>query len=169
MTVKKPLIGYYGKVGYFMRNKIFGTALAVLLIAFVIVPVGCKKKTEPEKTYYDVIKEDDERLRAEPQLKETVSEEKQISEQPTKQFRELTEAEEAEAQRLLEWAIQSRKMGRLPAISYKQTIDACRQIIKQFPDTEYEFKAKRILADIPEQYRSRYNITEEEIDLGNYE
>lgn len=151
-----------------MKNKIFGTALAMLLIAFVIIPVGCKKKTEPEKTYYDVIKEDDERLRAEPELKETVSEEKQTSEQPTKQFRELTEAEDAEAQRLLEWAIQSRKMGRLPAISYKQTVDACRQIIKQFPDTEYEFKAKRILADIPEQYRSRYNITEDEIDLGNY-
>jgi hypothetical protein len=158
-----------------MKNKIFGTALAVLLLAFIIVPVGCKKKTEPEKTFYDVAAEDDARLRAEPQPKETqptetagAQEQLQKAQQPTKQFRELTEAEDAEAQRLLEWAIQSRKMGRLPAISYKQTIDACRQIIKQFPDTEYEFKAKRILADIPEQYRSRYNITEDEIDLGNY-
>ncbi len=151
-----------------MKDKISGTALAVLLIAFVIVPVGCKKKTEPGKTFYDVVAEDDARLRAEPQPRETVIEEKQTSQQPTQQFRELTEEEQVEAERLLEWAIQSRKMGRLPAISYKQTIDACRQIVENFPDTEYEFKAKRILADIPEQYRRRYNITEDEIDLGNY-
>ncbi len=152
-----------------MKDKIFGTALAVLLIAFVIVPVGCKKKTESEKTFYDVAAEDDARLRAEPKPKQTQpTETTQAQAQPTQQFRQLTEEEEAEAQRLLEWAIQSRKMGRLPAISYKQTVDTCRQIIKQFPDTEYEFKAKRILADIPEQYRSRYNITEEEIDLGDY-
>ena len=152
-----------------MKNKIFGTALAVLLIASVFVPLGCKKKTETEKTFYDVAAEDDARLRAEPKPKETQpTETAQTQEQPTMQFRELTEEEQVEAERLLEWAIQTRKMGRLPAISYKQTIDTCRQIIKQFPGTEYEFKAKRILADIPEQYRSRYNVTEEEIDLGNY-
>jgi hypothetical protein len=152
-----------------MKDKMFGTALAVLLIASVFVLLGCKKKTEPEKTFYDVVAEDDARLRAEPKPKETQpTETAQTQAQPAQQFRELTEVEEVEAQRLLEWAIQTRKMGRLPAISYKQTIDTCRQIIKQFPGTEYEFKAKRILADIPEQYRSRYNVTEEEIDLGNY-
>lgn len=160
-----------------MKNKMFGTVLAILLIAFVFVPLGCKKKTEPEKTYYDVIKEDDERLRAEPQPRETQptgttdtqEQIQQTQQQATKQFRELTEAEQVEAERLLEWAIQTRKMGRLPAVSYKQTIDVCRQIIERFPDTEYEFKAKRIIADIPEQYRSRYNITQEEIDLGDYQ
>jgi len=158
-----------------MKDKMFGTALALTLIIFVIGPVGCKKKTESEKTFYDIAAEDDARLRAEPKPKQAQPTEtartqdriQQTQAQPTKQFRQLTIEEDVEAQRLLEWAIQSRKMGRLPAISYKQTVDTCRQIIKQFPDTEYEFKAKRILADIPEQYRSRYNITEEEIDLGN--
>ena len=34
--------------------------------------------------------------------------------------------------------------------------------------SEYAFYAKRALADLPERYRKMYNITKEEIDLGNF-
>jgi uncharacterized protein YutE (UPF0331/DUF86 family) len=84
------------------------------------------------------------------------------------QFKELSEEEQAEAERLLEWAIQTRKMGRLPGVSYQQTVDTCREIIKRFGGSEYDYKARRILADIPEQYRSQYKITNEEIDLTEW-
>lgn len=162
-------------------------AIFAVVIVAVIVVIGkllpsreALMEPKPEQTYYDVTKEDDKRLRAEPKFKEPARKETaeettaqgpaQQSDKSSKpQFRELTEAEKAEAERLLEWAIQTRKMGRLPVVSFKQTVDACRQIIERFPGTEYEFKAKRILADIPEHYRSRYKITDDEIDLGNLE
>jgi hypothetical protein len=134
-----------------------------VFVVILLLPT-CKKKPEPEKTFYDIAAQDDARLRAEPVVKEP-NQAAQLQAKP--KFKELAEDEQIEAERLLEWAIQTRKMGRLPAVSYQQTVDACRGIIKKFPGSEYEFKAKRILADIPEQYRKEYKITDEEINLGN--
>ena len=132
--------------------------------AFAVVAVGLiflvknfsKPKPEPEpqtksKTFHDVTEQDDQRLRAEPE-----------SEQTRQQFKELTPEQQVDAERLFEMALAQRKMGRLPGMSYKLMVDYCRQIIAKYPDSVYAFKARRMLGDIPQQYRKKYNITEEE-------
>lgn len=158
--------------------KIAGIAVLVLVV-IVLIGVFSSSKPEPkaeQKTVYDQWQEDEERLRAEPQLKESsktgsmaqTAAEAQ-SEQQKPKFRELTLEEKVEAERLFEMAMAERKMGRLPGVKlgYKNMVDHCREIIRRWPDSEYAFKAKRMLADIPQRYRKMYNITEDEIDLGS--
>jgi len=86
---------------------------------------------------------------------------------PMPQFKKLSPEEELEAQKLWQWVVTQRKMGRLPVMGYGQMVKACRQIIQRWPESKYAFLAKRALADIPPRYRKMYNITPEEIDLGN--
>jgi uncharacterized protein (UPF0128 family) len=43
-------------------------------------------------------------------------------------------------------------------------VQYCRQILEKYPGSEYAYKAKRILADIPENERTRYHITDDEIN-----
>jgi len=160
----------------------------IVLVLAVIVAVNkfSSYKKEPKikpKTFYDVVEEDDERLRAEPQFEQSnqtppapqqepvaeVPEPKQIAEPAKPQFKELSTEELVQAEKLFNLAVQERKMGRLPGVKlgYKNMVDHCREIIQRWPDSEYAFKAKRMLRDIPERYRKRYKITDEEIDLGN--
>jgi type IV secretory pathway VirB10-like protein len=157
-------------------------AVVVVLIVLVgkFLPSGQKSPPQPEKTYYDVIREDDKRLRAEPNIKDAIASKPPAPVQPAQQneaqpvaevklkFNELSQEEQVDAERLFEMALTSRKMGRLPVITYGQMVDYCRQIIQRFPGSEFDFKARRMLADIPEQYRSQYKITPEEIDLSKW-
>jgi outer membrane biosynthesis protein TonB len=150
--------------------------------------------SERQKSYYDVIKEDDERLRAdpEPQQQEREKNESQPDqqqsagqeqtpeepenanqpqteteqEQQRREFVELNQAEETQAQRLFEHALQQRKMARLPGTPYGNMVDYCRQIIEKFPGSEYAWKARRMLGEVPRRYWSRYDITEDEIITG---
>jgi hypothetical protein len=138
--------------------------VGIVIVVWLLGPRTEQAEPQQDKTFYDVIAEDDARLRAEPVVKQAEG----TGQQAKLQFKELSEEEQAEAERLLEWAIQTRKMGRLPGVSYQQTVDTCREIIKRFGGSEYDYKARRILADIPEQYRSQYKITNEEIDLTEW-
>jgi hypothetical protein len=153
--------------------KVVGIVIVVVGIIILVNALLPKGEPEPQKTVYDVWEKDDKRLRAEPQLNEpcqptsVVQTNIQPVEPPQPQFKELSEEEKVEAGRLWEWVVTQRKMGRLPMMSYKQMVDTCREIIRRWPDSEYAFKAKRALADIPERYREVYHITKEEIDLGN--
>jgi type IV secretory pathway VirB10-like protein len=165
-------------------------AVVVVLIVLVgkFLPSGPKSPPQPEKTFYDVAKEDDKRLRAEPNIKDVTASKPPVASgverpapvQPAQRnetqpvaeaklkFKELSEDEQVGAEELFEMAITSRKMGRLPMITYGQMVNYCRQIIQRFPGSEFDFKARRMLADIPEQYRSQYKITAEEIDLSKW-
>jgi hypothetical protein len=78
-------------------------------------------------------------------------------------FKELSPEEEVQAEKLFEMAMTHRKMGILPGLHFKKMVDYCREIIQKWPGSEYAYKAKRMLADIPERHRERYNITDEEI------
>ena len=51
------------------------------------------------------------------------------------------------------------------AITYKQTVELCRQIMNQYPNTPYAEKARQLLRQIPEPQRKRYKITNEELGL----
>ncbi len=154
-------------------------AVVAVVVVGVVILINVFSNPEPkpkEKTFWDQVEEDDKRLRADPQPKEppepTESQQSgndgQTAEPTKPQFRELSEIENIDAERLFNVAIQHRKMGRLQGIGLRTMVDCCRQIIEKYPDSEYAFKAKRMLADIPERFRPRYNITEEEIDLGDW-
>ena len=154
-------------------------ALVIVLIVAAIVIVskftgskeGPKEQPKQEKTVGDMWREDDKRLRAEPNVTPTggaeqVEAKQAVTEQPKQiQFKELTEEERAGAEQLFEMAITSRKMARLPGLSYGQMVNYCRDIIQKYPGSEFDYKARRMLGDIPERERERYHITKEEINF----
>ena len=118
------------------------------------------KTTEAEpNTYSDIVAQDDKRLRAEPKTLERY-------EPNPADFKELSDEERVDAEKLFEMALFHRKEGRLPGMSsgYKLMVDYCRQIIQKYPDTEYGFKARRMLGDLPARFRQQYNVTDEEIN-----
>jgi hypothetical protein len=144
--------------------------IAVVVIAAVFFAINhfkgpkTKRPAPPERTISDTWREDDKRLRAEPNVTPPASTGQGASEQPAMKFRELTEEEQAGAEQLFEMAITSRKMARLPGMSYGQMVNYCRQIIEKYPSSEFEYKARRMLAEVPQNERERYGITQEEID-----
>ncbi|MFZ2146381.1 MAG: hypothetical protein WAV28_04100, partial [Sedimentisphaerales bacterium] len=135
--------------------------IAVVVVGVIILITFFRSGTdsgpkEPQKTIYDQWEEDDKRLRAEPQYKEppattTSAQQTTPATPPKPEFKKLSEIEEIQAQRLFEMALTERKMGRLPGVKlgYKNMVDHCREIIRRWPDSEYAFNAKRLLADIP--------------------
>ena len=153
----------------------------VVLGLIILVKVFSTSETEPKpepKTVYDVWKQDDKRLRAEPEPKQPSKTEqapvtkrapdvKKVVEPAKQQFKELSEEDKMRAEQLFEMALTHRKMGRLPAMGYKKMVDYCRQIIEMYPDSIYAFKARRMLADIPERFRKQYKITDKEINPEN--
>ena len=161
---------------------VFLAAIVAGVVIFVSKPANNISGTKSQKTIYDTLQTDDERLRAEPEPKvaekPAIKQNKQVSpsqppeepeeQQPApRQFKKLPEIERIQAERLFEMAITHRKVGRLPGTSYKQMVDYCRQIIQKYPGTVYEYKAKRMLADIPDRYRARYKIKTDEINYDN--
>ena len=158
--------------------KIAGFAIVVIgLVILVNKFSSSESEPKPEpKTFYDVIAEDDKRLRADIEPPQTLKTEPTApTTQPPKaelavkavkpQPEEMTLEDQVQAERLFEMALMQRKVGRLPGMGYKQMVDYCRQIIEKYPDSVYAFKAKRMLSDIPETYRKRYKITSEETDF----
>jgi hypothetical protein len=150
---------------------------------------------EPEakpKTFYDQVEKDKEKFLAEPQpVEEQVREQNQptiivnvvqsvvVEEQgralvqppakPTQlYFRPLSEIDKIEAERLLNVAVPGRSIGRLPMTGFKLMVDCCRQIISKWPDSWYAYRAKQMLIDMPERFRERYKITQEELDISKF-
>ena len=156
--------------------------IAAAVVAIVVVLVLYNKianhKSEPvaQKTLRDTLREDEKRLRAEPNVAESnvsaqpdagqpaAGQQAASAEQP--RFKELTEEENAGASQLFEMAITQRKMGRLPGMRYGLMVQYCREIIEKYPGSEYAYKAKRMLGDVPEREREFYHITPDELDLS---
>jgi len=109
------------------------------------------------KTFYDVIAEDDKRLRADIKTARPTNK--------NEQEKEELSPEDVHAGELFEMALAQRKMARLPGVSYKLMVDYCRQIIEKYPTGDYAPKARRMLGEVPKQYWPQYNITEKEINL----
>jgi len=171
--------------------KIVGFALLVVVVIVFIAFLTSGTK-EPEKTFYDQVEEDKQKFLAEPQPLEEqektqvpeqtrVVESKEMAESvPPAQkqvaepkptvlyFKPLSEIEQIEAERLLNVAVPGRSIGRLPMTGFNLMVPNCRQIIKRWPDSQYAFQAKRLLADLPARYQTRYNVTKEEIDISMF-
>ena len=146
-------------------------AVIVLIVAVAII-LGIKhfkgpKPGQPasqEKTIGDQFREDDQRLRAEPNIMPQTGTEQANAPLPAVKFRELEEEEQAGAEALFELTVASRKMARLPGVTYGQMVDYCRQIIQKYPGSEFEYKARRMLGEVPREQWDRYHITEQEIN-----
>ena len=147
---------------------------------------------EPQKTFYDQAEEDKQRFLTAPQAQDSQSQiptteqapptENQTAAQrvqpvrkPPKPaqptllyFKELGEIDQIEASRLLNVAVPGRSIGRLPMTGSKLMVDSCRTIISRWPDSWFAYKAKVMLADLPERYQKRYKVTEEEKDVSMF-
>ena len=175
--------------------KIAGLAvLAVVVIVLVSVfTSGTDSEPEkPAKTFYDQAEEDKEKFLAKPQALDTqeaptVAKSEQTPAktegvesvppvpkpaEPPKPtilyFKPLSEIDTIEAERLLSVAVPGRSIGRLPMTGYNLMLDNCRQIIRKWPDSWYAFRAKQLLADLPERYQTRYRITKKELDVSRF-
>jgi len=99
----------------------------------------------------------------------TVAERVQPAKEPVElYFKELSEIDEIEAERLLNVAVPGRSIGRLPMTGFKLMVDTCRQIIQRWPDSWYAYRAKELLADMPPRFQKRYRVTEEEVSLSRF-
>ncbi|MBN2020714.1 MAG: hypothetical protein JW749_10885 [Sedimentisphaerales bacterium] len=149
----------------------FWVKVVIIIVAVVAVVAGINyfkgpKPQQPapqEKTIGDTWREDDKRLRTEPNVTPASTQPQQL-EQPTIKFKELTEEQQAGAEQLFEMAIASRKMARLPGVGYREMVDYCRQLIERYPGSEFDYKARRMLGEVPQNEWERYHITQEEID-----
>jgi len=57
------------------------------------------------------------------------------------------------------------KMSQKGILSYSQAVVICRGVIKDYPETRYELEARTLLRQVPEDLRSQFNITDEELEL----
>jgi hypothetical protein len=170
-------------------------ALVIAVIAGIVVigslTGGDSQPKEPETTFYDKAEEDRERFLAEPQAVKTQeaepgAEQGQVAEEnqavapvapaprpvePPKPkviyCRELSEIDKIEAERLLNAAVPARSLGRLQ-VGFNLMMENCRQILRRWPDSWYAYRAKQMIADMPERFRDRYKITQEELDLSAF-
>ena len=175
--------------------KAAGIAVVAVVAIFLIAALtgGDKqpsKPPEPEKGFSDMVKRDREMLSSvpkppeppqpdpvqqqttpkqtiQPPVVQTTTTPKPADE-PLPEFRKLDMVDDVEAQRLMEWVITQRSMGRLPVMQYGEMVRKCRDIKRRWPGTKYAYQATKALADLPPRYHQRYKIKPEEMDLKNF-
>ncbi len=77
---------------------------------------------------------------------------------------ELSLADQVAAEKLLTQAeVQIETCRKLPGKSPLLGIQACRKVREKYPNTEYAEKARYWLRKVPEKYREKYEITDEEL------
>jgi hypothetical protein len=75
-------------------------------------------------------------------------------------------ADDYEAQKLLANASAFLKIGsRLPNHMYRDPIEWCRTVMKNYPNTKYVQQAQMLLRNVPQEYRQQYNLTDQELGL----
>jgi len=176
--------------------KMAAGAVAIIVLIVVIgslVPSGEKASDEPG--FGDMVKRDRDKFLTKPEPAETPENDRQPSEgnanemdqkpddttrprepraeqtreELTLYFKPLPEIEKVQAERLLNAAVPGRSMTRLPMNpGQAMVIPNCRRIIKNWPESWYAYRAKQILADLPEHVKRRNNVTEQEIDTSMY-
>lgn len=89
-----------------------------------------------------------------------------VTQQTQSQQKELSEEDEIAAERQLSITRDLfMKAGQKRVTSYLKGVENCRAIMKKYPGTKYAEEARQLLRQIPENQRSRYNITDEELGL----
>ena len=172
-------------------------ALVFIFVLGVIVLVsvfftGTPDPQEPQKTFYDQAEQDKEKFLSKPEALDTQKQPGATTPEPAPTqtdnvrsvtpvpkpveppqptvlyFKPLSEMEMIEAERLLSVAVPGRSISRLPMTGAKLMVDNCRQIIRRWPDSWCAYRAKQLLADLPERDQKRYSITKEELDMSRF-
>jgi hypothetical protein len=81
-------------------------------------------------------------------------------------FVEMTEEDRIAADRLYEMAYTEYKIGRLPTTTFKKMVDYCRELFERYPDSPQAAKARVLMRKLPERFKRRYNVTDEEMGLS---
>ena len=123
-------------------------AFIVLVMTALILLSGCQEETAVPQS---------EQIEQTPQVQEAAT--KQASEPDT------PSQKNNEAEQKLLFAENNLKMAQKGILSYSQFIVVCRGVIKDYPGTPYEQQARLFLQQVPEDQRSRFNITNEELGL----
>ncbi len=170
--------------------KIAGGAIAVVAL-IILINVFSSSESEPppieEKGFSQQVETDRKKFMAKPAPVDPARQNEQTTKQAdpnqpvktiieipkppepvTLYFVELSEIDEIEAERLLNVAVPGRSIGRLPMLGFKLMVDNCRMTISRWPESWYAYRAKQMLADMPERFWSRYKVTKEEVDVSMY-
>ena len=174
--------------------KIAGAVIAIIVIFVLITtftsgpkekPVQSEQPAKP-KNFSQQVEADNEKFSNLPQPvnpqdqnqttvnKPAVESVQPVAEPPktaepiTLYFKPMSETDEIEATRFYNVAVKDRSIGRLPMTGYKLMVDNCRRIIEKWPDSIYAYKSKQMMADLPERFKKRYNITPKEVDVSMY-
>ncbi|MBN2181737.1 MAG: hypothetical protein JW715_07465 [Sedimentisphaerales bacterium] len=177
--------------------KIAGIIVAIVIVFVLVIMFTSNNSEEPEqteqpqRTFADQVEADRQKFSNIPQpidsndqqvpeqdsaavIKTTIEETNVIPAQPepakpvTLYFKPMSQTDQIEAERFYNVAVQDRSIGRLPGTGYKLMVENCRRIIQKWPDSKYAYKSKQMMADLREQYKQRYNITPDEIDVSMY-
>ncbi len=170
--------------------KIAGGAIAVVAL-IILINVFSSSEPEPppieEKGFSQQVETDRKKFLAKPAPVDPAKQNAQTTQQTdpnkpvktiiqipkppepvTLYFVELSEIDEIEAERLLNVAVPGRSIGRLPMTGFKLMVDNCRRTISRWPESWYAFRAKQMLADMPQRFWPRYKVTKEEVDTSMY-
>ncbi len=166
---------------------IFGVIIGVNML----MPDKQDEPKEPPKTIYDMAEKDRKELLAAPSAKdfgdsekpEQQSESAEGTEQQDGQtapvvvepekpaeptvlyFKEVSEIENIEADRILQMIPSWRTIGRMPFTGYNAMVESCRLLMERWPGSRYDYMARRALSEVPQRFWGRYQITDKEIDL----
>ncbi len=158
-------------------------ALAVVIFVVILgitllMPSEQDEPQQPPKTIYDMAQKDKEELLAAPSEQDfaddsqsaqedapAATEPRQPAEPIVLYFKDVSEIEKFEADRLMQMIPSWRTIGRMPFTGYNVMVESCRVLMNRWPGTRYDYMARRALGQIPERYLGRYQITKEDIDL----
>ena len=153
-------------------------ALAIIIIAGTVVGIGYYMSSRPEpveqlpkeppKTISDMREKDKKDILAKPSVKDIQSEGQEVSGPVTLYFVEVDLIEQTEAERQMAMIPAFKTIGRLPMLQYTNMGKTWKLIIERFPGTIYDYKARRALGMVPEQYWVRFKITEEILSLEKF-
>ena len=169
-----------------MKLAALAVAVVVAVVLIGMLTGGEPQPKGPEKSFYDQAEEDrrefltkpqplDDAQQEQPAADETVTVPVQPVRRPpepqqptTLYFTELSEIDKVEAERYLNVAVPGRSIGRLPTTGFGLMVQNCRRIMQKWPGSWYDYTSRRMLADLPERYQKRYEVTDEEKDISQF-
>lgn len=136
----------------------------ILFLTFVVIFLfGCSTEQQ-QKASVDVKPElPAEEVQIQEVVVEPTEEIKQVEEIKEVSQQEVASQENPDAQQKLAFAQNYLNLAEKGIPSYSQVVAICRGVIKDYPETQYERQARVLLRQVPEDLRSQYNITDEEL------
>jgi hypothetical protein len=137
----------------------------LFLTVILIFLFGCSEKQQ-QKAPIDAGPElSSEDIQVQEAVVEPAEETKEVEQIKEVNEKETASLEISEAQQKLTFAQNYLKMSQKGILSYSQAVAICRGVIKDYPETQYEREARTLLGQVPEDLRSQFNITDEELVL----